>query len=271
MDRRTLLAAGAAALLPPVPSARRLDKIGVQLYTVRNEMKRDVDATLARVAEIGFQEVEFAGYFNKNPDDLRRTLARLGLTAPGAHYSFEEMRDGWDRTLDAASRVGHRWAIVAWIPGEERTTLDGWRRVAEWFNHAGEQTRAAGLRFAYHNHSYEFTPVEGRIPFDVLLAETDPAVVEIEMDLYWITKGGQDPRVYFARHPGRFPLVHVKDAGPAPDFQMVDVGRGAIDWKGIFAMSRQAGMRHVFVEHDEPDDAFASIATGLQYLKRLRF
>ena len=269
MDRRTLLAAGAAALLPPV--TKRLDKIGVQLYTVRREMARDVEATLARVAEIGFREVEFAGYFDRSPEQLRRTLTGLGLAAPGAHYPFESLRDGWDRILDAAARIGHRWAIVAWIPREARESLDGWHRVAEAFNHAGEQARAAGLAFAYHNHSYEFAPLEGRIPFDVLLAETDPRVVAIEMDVYWITLGGHDPRAYFARHPGRFPLVHVKDSAGPPEHRMVDVGRGTMDWKGIFALSRQAGIRHYLVEHDEPGDAFASIAAGYQYLRRLRF
>src|SRR5947207_2433902 len=114
-------------------------------------------------------------------------------------------------------------------------------------------------------------PVEGKLPYDVLLAETDPKLVQMEMDLYWITKGGQDPLAYFARWPGRFPLVHVKDSMGPPDNKMADVGAGTINWKHIFAQQSQAGIKHFFVEHDQPADAFASIKASCDYLKRLEF
>lgn len=276
MDRRTFLQTGsvaaAAALVPQDRSAtKRIERIGVQLYTVRDEMAQDAERTLARVAEIGYQEVEFAGYFGRSPADLRKALDRLRLTAPSAHVPYETLREGWDRVLDAAATIGHQWVLVAWAPQEERRTLDDWRRIAEAFNRAGRQARAFGLRFGYHNHDFEFAPLEGRIPFDYLLAGTDPEAVQIEMDLYWITKAGQDPRAYFARYPGRFPLVHVKDSAGAPQHTMVDVGAGTIDWKKIFALDRQAGIRHYYVEHDAPADPFASITASYRYLKRLRF
>src|SRR6266576_470043 len=140
-----------------------------------------------------------------------------------------------------------------------------------WYANCSPEAKAAGLQFAYHNHDFEFAPLEGKLPYDVLLAETDPKLVQLEVDLYWITKGGQDPLAYFARWPGRFPMVHVKDSAGPPDHRIVEVGAGKIDFKKIFAQSDQAGIKHYFVEHDEPADAFASIRASCEYLKRLEF
>jgi len=270
---------GAAALghalqpRAPTPEPRaplhRLTRIGLQLYTVRRAMQADVEATLARVAATGYTEVEFAGYFGKSPGEVRAILDRHGLAAPAAHVSMAA--DQWRAALDAARVIGHRYLVVAWIPAEQRQTLDAYKRMAQDFNRLAAEARAAGLQFAYHNHDFEFVPLEGRLPFDVLLAETDPTLVQLEMDLYWITKGGQDPLAYFARYPGRFPMVHVKDSAGAPAHRMVDVGAGTIDFRKILARREQAGIRHFFVEHDEPADAYASIRASYEYLKRLEF
>jgi sugar phosphate isomerase/epimerase len=250
------------------PPLARIRPIGLQLYTVRHEMERDVEATLARVARIGYTEVEFAGYFNRTPRQMAELLRRNHLRSPAAHVGIEAVEQRWSETLAVAHEIGHEYVVVASTPDERRGTLDAWRRIGEVYTHAGEQARAAGMGFAYHNHSYEFEPLEGRIPYDVLLESTDPAVVKLEIDLYWITAGGQDPLTYFARYPGRIPMVHVKDM--TADRQMADVGAGAIDWRRIFAQRAQAGIRHYFVEHDEPADAFASIAASYRYLRGLR-
>src|SRR3989475_4408761 len=138
-------------------------------------------------------------------------------------------------------------------------------------NRAAAQAHDAGLQFAYHNHDFEFARTEGRLPYDVLIAETDPKLVQFEIDLYWMVKGGQDPLAYFARLPGRVPMVHVKDSAGPPAHRMVDVGAGKIDFKKIFAQRDQAGIRHFFVEHDQPADPFASIRASCDYLKRLEF
>jgi len=277
MNRRTFVetiaGAGLAAVIPrvPLPAHRsRLDRIGLQLYTVRKAMQADVEGTLARVAATGYKEVEFAGYFGKSPTDIRAMLDRHSLTAPAVHVGAIAP-DQWRASLDAAATIGHRYVVVPWIPAEERATLDGWKRVAENYDRIGAEARAAGLQFAYHNHDFEFVPVEGRVPFDVLLENTDPQLVQLELDLYWITKGGQDPFRYFERWPGRIPLVHVKDSVGPPEHKMVDVGAGKIDFKKIFARRRQAGIRHYFVEHDEPPDPFGSIRASYEYLKRLEF
>jgi sugar phosphate isomerase/epimerase len=272
----TMAAVAAATRFPNpeslVPSPQsRLSTIGVQLYTLRQAMERDFDGTLARVAQIGFREVEFAGYFNRTPAQVHAAVNRVGLTAPSAHVPIELLTRDWRGVLGAARDMGHRYLCVAWVPEELRGTLDGWKRVADTFNRAAIEAESRGIRFAYHNHAYEFVPLEGRIPFDVLLEATDPTHVWIELDLYWITKGGADPLAYFARYPGRFPLVHVKDSAGAPEHRMVDVGRGSIDWRRIFAWRQRAGIRHFFVEHDDPADPFDSIRQSYEYLRRLEF
>jgi len=269
----TMAGAGLAAVLPrlPLPAHRaRLEKIGLQLYTVRKAMQTDVEGTLTRVAATGYKEGECAGYFGKSTTAIKAMLDRLGLSAPAVHVG-SLAPEQWRASLDAANTIGHRYVVVPWIPAEERATLDGWKRVAERYNRAAADARAAGLQFAYHNHDFEFAPVEGRIPYDVLLENTDPQLVQLEIDLYWITKGGQDPLAYFQRWPGRVPLVHVKDSAGPPDNKMMDVGAGTIDWKRIFARREQAGIRHYFVGHDEPTDLFASIKASYDYLKRLEF
>ncbi len=159
--------------------------------------------------------------------------------------------------------------MVASIAPANRTSLDGYRSMADRFNRVAERAKAAGLTFGYHNHDFEFEPLEGRMPWDVLLEETDPALVKLELDLYWITKAGGDPFKYLTEHPGRFPLVHVKDM--ATDGSMVDVGAGTIDFAALFARSGQAGIKHYFVEHDNPGEPFQSLAASYRYLRNLEF
>jgi len=276
-DRRefvkTLAAAGVALA---VPHARRtthdarIDKVGLQLYTVRDLMKADFEGTLARVAQIGYKEVEFAGYFNHAPTEVKAMLDRHGLSAPSTHVPFES-DDQWKAALDAAKTIGHEYIVMPWIPPERRKTLDDWKNFAQVFNHAGQAAHDAGIPFAYHNHDFEFPKMDGQVPYDVLLQNTDPKLVQLEIDLYWITKGGQDPLAYFARWPGRVPLVHVKDSAGAPDNKIVDVGQGKIDWKRIFAKREQAGIKHFFVEHDQPPQPFDDIAASYKYLSQLEF
>ena len=277
MDRREFLGAAGAitltSLLPPAcrtSHAARLDRVGLQLYTVRTVLEKDFEGTLARVAEIGYKEVEFAGYFNHSPAEVRAILDRHGLIAPSVHAESIEP-EAWKASLDAAHVIGHEYIVMPWIPAERRMTLDAWKQVAADLNRAAEAAHAAGIQFAYHNHDFEFQRMEGQIPYDVLLQNTDPKLVQLEIDLYWITKGGQDPLAYFARWPGRIPLVHVKDSAGPPEHKMVDVGKGTIDWKRIFAQKEQAGIKHFFVEHDQPPQTFQDIAASYNYLKSLEF
>ncbi len=248
-------------------AGRPLERIGVQLYTVRSLMARDVEGTLATVAEIGYREVEFAGYYQRTPADLRALIDGLGLTAPSAHYGIGVFRDALDETLDAAETLGHRYLVLPSLPREERETLDDYRRVADEMNGFAETCRARGVGFAYHNHAFEFERIDGRVPFDVLLEATDPALVEIELDLFWIREGGGDPFAYFDAYPGRFPLCHVKDR--TPDGTMVEVGAGVIDFPAIFRRAADAGLAHYLVEHDQPEDPVSSIRSSFRHLSQL--
>lgn len=241
---------------------------GLQLYTVRSEMQRDFDGTLARVAEIGYREVEFAGYFDRLPAQVKTSLQAAGLSAPAAHIPLEAFAAELDRTLDSAAEIGHKYVIVAWV-GNDRRTADGYRRTADEFNTFGEAASTRGLLFGYHNHDFEFAPVGDKNGFDILLENTDPAHVIFEMDLFWITKGGKDPLAYFERWPGRFHTVHVKDMDGSPEGRMVDVGAGVIDFASIFARAEQAGIRHYFVEHDNPADPMESVRRSHEALSVL--
>jgi sugar phosphate isomerase/epimerase len=281
MNRRTFIGSMSAAALANrfswAAAAHRIEKIGVQLYTVRDLLKKDFEGTLARVAKVGYKEVEFAQYFedpaslNPSPKRTRELLDSDGLAAPSTHVPYKALSpENWPRVLDAAKVIGLKYIVNPSIDREVLQHPEGWKRAAETFNRAGAESQKAGIQFAYHNHVEEFKPLpDGKLPYDVLLAESDPRLVKMEMDLGWAHEAHVDPLAYFARYPGRFPLVHVKDFDKSD--KMTEVGSGAIDWKKIFARANQAGIKHYFVEHDEPKQPFESIQASYQYLEKLRF
>jgi sugar phosphate isomerase/epimerase len=274
VNRLALAAAGLSLSNQHARAAagRRLSRIGMQLYTVRRELEKDFEGTLTKVAALGYKEVEFAGYFGHKPAEVRSILKRLKLDAPAAHVQFSELRGDLRPSIEAARVIGHKYLLLAWMPPEERRTLEQYRRIADLLNEAGRRTQREGVRFAYHNHDFEFAPLEGQVPYDLLLERTDPNVVKLEMDLYWTVKGGANPLEYFERHPGRFHLLHVKDMDATPRRFFADVGKGVIDFKSIFAQSKKAGVRHYFVENDEPAGSpFESLRVSFEYLRRLEF
>ena len=244
----------------------------MQLYMVRRELEKDFEGTLARVASLGYREVEFAGYFNHPPKEVKALLARHRLTSPAGHVELAALRGSLQKMIEAAHVIGHKYLLVAYLPDEERKSLDDYKRHAELFNRVGEQMKMEGIQFAYHNHDFEFAPMDGQIPYDLILERTDPQTVKLEMDLYWIAKGGENPLKYFEKYPGRYPLLHVKDMDATPKRYYTEIGRGVIDFKTIFAHAGKAGVRHYFVEQDEtPGSPFESLKISMDYLKRLRF
>ena len=251
------------------PAAPR--RLGVQLYTVRTAAARDLPGTLARIAEIGYRDVELAGYHGRTPVEMRELLTRYGLVAPSSHIPIASLRGDWKKALDEAKTIGHEYVTIPWVGDGDHATVDAWKRLAELFNRGGAEAKAAGLKFAYHNHDFEFKRIGDAVMLDVLLAETDPALVSFEMDMYWVVKAGQDPAAYFARFPKRFSLVHVKDSAGPPEHRMVDVGAGTIDFARLLPLGIAAGVKHVFVEHDQPADPMGSIAASYQHLARLSF
>jgi sugar phosphate isomerase/epimerase len=293
MNRRTFIETSIAAAVFTstartawAASTHHIDRVGLQLYTVRDLMKQDFDGTLAGVAQIGYKEVEFVDYSGRSPQEARAALDKNGLTSPSAHFPLEALEKNPSATIDAAHVIGHTFIVCPYVDARMHNA-DGWKRIAETFNRTGEATQKAGIQFAYHNHSFEFAKtggLGGKLPYDFLLTETDPELVKMEMDLCWMTVGGQDPVAYFNKYPGRFPLVHVKDwtkegAGPqdytfavghSVEGHLTNVGSGSIDWKRIFAESGKAGIQHYYVENDDAkslDDPRASY----EYLVKLRF
>jgi sugar phosphate isomerase/epimerase len=274
--RRSFLAVSSTALLatvlglkaPVIWERRRIKSVGVQLYTIRDELTRDLDGSLARVASIGYREVELAGYRSHTVAEFKAALDRHGLVAPSTHIAMERVRDELSKVLDEAHLLGHKFVICPNIP-DEKAGLDGYRKAADVLNHAGEIARRAGISIGYHNHESELNPIGGVRPYDVMLDRTDPALVSMEMDIFWLVAGGGDPLAYFRKYPGRFRMVHVKDRDGTPAHTMTDVGKGIIDWKTILGRAREAGVEHYFVEHDYAKDPFASIATSYDYLAKL--
>jgi sugar phosphate isomerase/epimerase len=279
LSRRELLGALTAAGLGALSLPRLVDAlerhgvarppIGLQLYTVRALMQRDVDGTLAALAAAGVRDVEFAGYFDRAPTALRQRLDALGLRAPAAHVPLPESVAGWVPIFDAAEALGHRWLVIPWVGNDVRGSLDGWRRLADRINEAGRLARERRIRMAYHNHDFEFAVHDGQVAYDVLADALDPTVVDLELDLYWAVKAGHDPAAMFAKRPGRFPLWHLKDAGPAPERAMRDVGAGTLPFAALFALGAQAGLQHGFIEHDNPADPMASVRASVAALSRL--
>jgi sugar phosphate isomerase/epimerase len=253
-------------------SSGRISKLGLQLYTVRKELEKDFEGTLGKVAAIGYKEVEFAGYFNRAPGQVKAILNRNGLSAPSAHVTLKTIKEDFGSAIETAKAIGHHYLILAYLLAEERTSLDDYKRLADTLNRAGEECKKVGLQFGYHNHDFEFQAMRGEVPYELLLKETDATLVKMELDLYWIAKAGQQPEKYFGQYPGRFELFHVKDMDNTPRHFFTEAGRGVIDFKRIFARSEQAGVKHYFVEQDEtPGSPYDSIRVSFDYLRRLRF
>ena len=284
MDRKTFLKLGAgstvglaawlSACREPNPldapdGERALPALGFQLYTMRRIAIRDLDGALGEVAAAGYTEVEFAGYYNNTPEEVRALVRQHGLDPVSTHVNLEALRTDFGGLVDAAHTIGHRYVVLPYLAEEERATADDYRRRAEEFNQFGERFSAEGLTFGYHNHEFEFQPLGEDVGMDILLAETDPALVTFELDLYWVRKGRASGEGYLTGWPGRFRLCHVKDMDMRGE--QADVGMGEIDWPRLFRHSETAGLQHFFVEHDVPEDPVASAQRSAAFLRQLRF
>jgi sugar phosphate isomerase/epimerase len=248
-----------------------IGKIGLQLYTVRRELQKDFEGTLAQVAGIGYSEVEFAGYYDRTPQQVKEILARDNLSAPSSHMQLPAMRQNLDKMIEAAKIIGHEYVALAYRTPDERKTIDDFKQVAESLNKAGETCHKVGIQLAYHNHDFEFVPMGGDIPFNTLLKGTDPNLVKLELDLYWLTKAKQPVAEMLTKLKGRVALVHIKDMDNTPKQFFTEVGRGIIDYKSLLPLAQKAGVKHYFVEQDEcPGSPLDSIKISYDYLSRVR-
>lgn len=279
---QTASAAAAALFAPLLPRVARslplAGHAGIQLYAVKDSLAADPAATLRRIRAIGFREVETAGFAGLAASEFRRLLDDSGLVAPSAHLDFSDPAAAFAQAHALGARYAASGSLRALIPGthEGGMTLDEAHRTAELANHLGEQARRAGLEYTYHNHNFEFASQGGTIGYDVLLAETDPSLVQFEIDCGWMVIGGRDPRDYFGRYPHRFPMIHVKDflpaAGTGPEHPGAELGHGMIDYRPIFAVAEKAGLTHYFAEQEGPFTRMSQIEAARQafdYLRRI--
>jgi sugar phosphate isomerase/epimerase len=255
-------------------------KIGLQLYTLRNEMGKDAKGTLAKVAAQGYKTVETFGYgngkwFGMNATELLATLKANGLTTPSGHtfpasiFLQNGWEDKWKAAVEDAKKINQQFIVIPWLEEQYRNSADNYKKIAASLNKAGEVCKKTGIKLAYHNHDFEFATVEGQTGFDIFLKETDPKLVFFELDIYWATKAGKDPIAMFTKYPGRFAMWHVKDMDKTPKKFFTEVGNGVIDYKKIFKYANTSGMKYFFVEQDVcPGPPLESTAKSIAYLKK---
>lgn len=263
-----------AAFADPTLLFKSKTKVGLQLYTLRNEIFKDTRGVLKKVAALGYKEVESFGYkdgkyFGMAPAEFVSVLKENGLTHPSGHYMLTHLSGDWKKAVEDAKAAGQQYMVLAYLMPDERKSIDDYKRIAAQMNVAAETCKKAGIQFAYHNHDFEFADMNGQHGYDVFLKETDHNLVKFELDLYWISYAGKDPVEMFKQHPGRFPLWHVKDMDNTPKKFFTEVGNGVIDFKRIFAASQTSGMKHFFVEQDVcPGPPLDSIKKSIEYLEK---
>lgn len=276
------LALGALAIAPSLAFASKERAIGIQLYTLRESLPKDVKGVLAQVGKAGFAEVETFGYsvtngfFGTSVKDFKSILNDNGLKAPSNHFDFNSfIKTGETETLksyiETAHILGSEYVTIPHVITESRgKSVDDYKKLAGGINKVAEICHSKGLKLAYHNHNFEFTKFGATTGYEVLLNETDKNLVDFEMDLYWVVRAGHDPLQLFKEHPGRFKMWHVKDMDKVnPDFNAA-IGQGSIDFKAIFAQAKLAGMQRFFLEHESNyiPNPVESMKTSYDYIKK---
>lgn len=255
--------------------------LGLQLYSIRRAMNEDVPGTLAWVRRVGFEEVELAGTYGLSPEEFRRELDNAGLDATSMHAGYERFSDNVDEVLDEAEALGVEYVGIASIPHEGSFTVEQAREAAADFNTFGEAAKARGFQFFYHNHGFEFEPADdGTIPFDVLVQETDPENVKLQIDVFWTVHPGVDPAELLRKYPGRWALMHIKDmregtptgdfSGESPPETKVPVGEGQVDWPEVLSAADEVGLERYYIE-DESTDPMGNIPLSIRYLEGLTY
>lgn len=254
-------------------SARRLSSIGLELWTVRDAMRKDPEGTMAAVRAMGYTDVELLwsmGNFGRSAKQVRATLDSTGLKATSAHISPELVTSGWEKALEMAHEIGQQTLIVPSFPAESSRTLDDWKRWGERFNVAGEKARAANVWLAMHNEPEHEKRIDGRVPFEVFVEATDPRYVRLQLDIGNMVMGGGDPLAFLQRHKQRIVSFHIKDilADRSAD---TELGRGNVPIAAILAAVPAPDRATFFVEQEGPKDSLASAKQDFDYLSRLEF
>jgi sugar phosphate isomerase/epimerase len=241
---------------------------GLQLWTVRDLLANDPDGTLRRIADIGYREVETAGLAGVTPGAFSEKLKHNGLAAPSIHADYDSLRGDLGSVVREARTFGASFIVCPSVDAGERRTSEDWKRVCRTLARAGQAVRGDGLALAYHNHDYEFVPfADGSTPFDLLLQETEPGDIKLELDVYWAAKGGLDPVRCLRDNAGRIALVHLKDLGA--NGMTVELGAGTLPLEQIIRAALAIGVKHLYVEQDDSADPMRSIDASLRFLERL--
>jgi sugar phosphate isomerase/epimerase len=277
------LSVGAAGLYGSNLFASQVNdkSLGVQLYTIRNAVAKDLQGSLERLAGLGYKNLELYGYngtfFGKSAKEFKSILANAGLKVISSHHTSGivvkgkgTLTDGWDQAVEDLHSIGSEYMVCSYLFPNERTA-DIYKSLPGILEKAGKSTKAAGIQFAYHNHDFEFQKLEDTLAYDFLITNTSDDLVKMEMDLYWISKAGQDPIKYFEKYPGRFSLWHVKDM-EAVTGDITEVGHGTIDFDKIFASRDKAGLKYWFVEQDvSKKDIFESLKDSRDYVVKKNY
>lgn len=276
--KQTSLAAAGILIMPTFACKAQQKRIGIQLYSLREELPKDVTGVIRKIADTGYKQVETFGYSLKDkfwgldPKAFKNLLDENSLKAPSGHYGMDKFfTDGSTEELksyiEAANAIGSEYVTVPYLGEPLRKDLDGYKKVAAGLNQAAELCKAAGLKLAYHNHDFEFQPHGDTNGYQVMLKETDPNLVQFELDLYWIYRSGQDPVKLFTENPGRFPLWHVKDMDKVNPKINTEVGSGSIDFKKLFESTKLAGLQYPFLEQENFSmDPYESIKKSYNYI-----
>lgn len=258
-------------------AAPSLEKFGIQLYTLREDLPKDPKGIITQVAGMGYKQIEgFEGeqgmFWNMPHTDFKKFLDDQGLTMVSSHC---DIKKDFAKKAAQAAEVGMSYLICPWI-GPQKSVED-WKKVTDLFNACGKTCKENGIRFAYHNHEYTFKSFMGMIPHHFLMENTDPELVDHEMDIYWVVTGGADPVEFFNKYPNRFRLCHVKDrkkdAAPTDMDASCDLGTGSIDYPKVLKIAADAGMQYYILEQEKYDNStpLKSAGVGAEYLKKLVF
>lgn len=244
--------------------------VALQLYTVRDLTEKDFAGTLRRVADLGYAGVELAGTGGLSARDLRRILDDLGLKVAGSHVGIEMLEANIGEALDYNEALGNKHVVCPYLDASRRQTVADWKRIASLFEQVAVACRDRGMTFAYHNHSFEFEPLEGTNGMEVLLGSSDPELVRIELDLYWVKHGGEDPAAFLRRLGRRVVLVHFKDMAADESRSFAEVGEGILDWPAILEACEATDAQWYIVEQDVCQrPSIESAALSLDNLRRM--
>ena len=281
IKQSAILSAGFFAM--PKLAFENTPKIGLQLYTLRDIIAKDVPGVLGQISKAGYSELEMFGlaagntFFGHPVKKISELLKENNLTSPSGHYMPEDFLfkngngDDVKNLCDVAHELGNQYIIIPWMSEEKRKNIDQYKVLAERLNRAGEIVKKANLQLAYHNHDFEFADFNGEHGYDILLNKTDSDLVKMEIDLYWVVRAGYDPIALFKSNPGRFHLWHVKDMSKTDKTQNTEICNGVLDFKNIFKSAKLAGVKHFIVEQETnyAPDYYGSITTSNKEVKKL--